>query len=109
MGCNKGQWRGSKGKGSGRNNGRKKRKDKEVKFATQEQIQKGYYATYNVVKEAIIANAQKRYKFGTDIAKLIRDAVSFDIKTVKLTREIATLTPLQDRTKEKEEKEARLA
>ena len=62
-------------------------------MATQEQIQKGYYATYNVVEEAIVADAQKCYTLGTDIVKSIRDAVSFDIKTVKPTRKIATLTP----------------
>ena len=60
MGCNNGQWRVIKGKDGGRNKGRKKWKDKEVKFATQEPIQKGYYATHNVVKEAIIADAQKQ-------------------------------------------------
>ena len=59
MGHNNWQWRGSKGRGGRRNNGYKKRKDKEIKFTTQEQIQKGYYVTYNVVKEAIIANAHK--------------------------------------------------
>ena len=85
------------------------KKDKEYKFATQEQTQKGYYATYNVVKEAIVADAQKRYKFGTNIAKSIRDAISFNSKKVKPTREIATLTPLQDRNMEKDEKEVHLA
>ena len=108
MGCNKGQWKGNKGNGGKKNSGQEKRKEKEVKFATQEQIQKGYYATYNVVKEAVVADAQKRYKFGTDIAKLIRDGISFDIKSVKPTGEITTLTPSQDRNMEKDKKAARL-
>jgi len=60
MGRSNRQWRGSKGRGGGRNNGREKRREKEVKFATQEQMQRGYFATYNVVKEAIIADVQKR-------------------------------------------------
>ena len=81
MGRNKGQWKGNKGKG-GKESGQKARKEKEIKFATQEQIQNGYFATYNVVKEAVVADAQKRYKFGTDIAKSIRDGISFNIKSV---------------------------
>ena len=106
MGRDRRQWQGSKGCGGGRNSGREKRREKEVKFATQEQIQKGYYATYNIVKEAIIADVQKRYKFGTNMAKSVRDGKKFDIKTVKPVREIATLTPSQDRTMKPEEKEA---
>ena len=53
------QWRGGRGgrgNAGGRNNGRKKRKEKEIKFATQEQMQRGYYATYAVVKDAIVAD-----------------------------------------------------
>ena len=44
----------------------------------QEQIQRGYFATYNMVKEAIIANSQKRYKFGTDIAKTMGGGITSD-------------------------------
>ena len=85
-----------KARKGGKNSGQKGRKEKEIKFATQEQIQNGYFATYNVVKEAVVTNTQKRYKFGTDIAKSIRDSISFNIKSVKPIREIATLTPPQD-------------
>ena len=81
MGRNKGQWKGNKRKG-GKNSRQKGHKEKETKFATQEQIQNRYFAMYNVVKEAVVADAQKRYKFGTDIAKSIRDGISFDIKSV---------------------------
>ena len=51
------QWRGGRrgcDNAGGRNNGREKRKEKEIKFATQEQMQRGYYATYTVVKDAIL-------------------------------------------------------
>ena len=48
MGRNKGQWKGNKGKG-GKDSRQKGRKEKEVKFATQEQIQNGYFVTYSVV------------------------------------------------------------
>ena len=44
MGRNKRQWKGNKGKG-GKDSGQKARKEKETKFATQEQIQNGYFAT----------------------------------------------------------------
>ena len=94
MGRSGQQWRGSRDRGGGRTNGRQKRREKEAKFATQEQMQNGYYTTYNVVKDTIVADVQKKYKFGTDIAKAIRDEKKFDIKTVKPTREIATSTGL---------------
>ena len=48
MGRNKGQWKGNKGKGR-KESGQKAHKEKEIEFATQEQIQNGYFATYNVV------------------------------------------------------------
>ena len=36
-----------------------KTKEKEYKFATQEQMSRGYYGTYNSVKDNIITNVQK--------------------------------------------------
>ena len=92
------QWRGGRGRGGGRNNGRETTQEKEMKFATQDQIQKGYFATYNAVKEEIIADVQKKYKFGTDIAKSLRSGNKFDLKSVKPIRELATLSPTQERT-----------
>ena len=105
MGCNKGQWKGNKGKG-GKESRQKAGKEKEIKFATQEQIQNGYFAAYNVVKEAVVTITQKRYKFGMDIAKSIRDGISFDLKSVKPVREIAMLTPLQDCIMDKDKNSA---
>jgi len=103
-------WKGGRGRGGGRTNGREKRKEKEIKFATQEQIQKGYYATYNVVKDAIVADIQKKYKFGTDMAKAVRDGQKFDIKGAKPRREIAYLTQSEERTiKEASERDAKRA
>ena len=96
------QWRGGgrsgRGNAGGRNNGREKRKEKEIKFATQEQMQKGYYATYTVVKDAIVADVQKKYKFGTDIAKSLRDGKKFDIQKEKPKRELGVLKQTEDRT-----------
>ena len=95
------QWRGGRGgrgNAGGRNNGREKRKEKEIKFATQEQMQRGYYATYTVVKDAIVADVQKKYKFGTDIAKSLRDGKKFDIKKEKPKRELGVLKQTEDRT-----------
>ena len=87
------QWRGGRGRGGGRNNGRETTREKEMKFATQDQIQKGYFATYNTVKEEVIADVQKIYRFGTDIAKALRSGNKFDLKSVKPTRELAILSP----------------
>ena len=71
---NKRQWRGGhrgRGNAGGRNNGQDKRKEKEIKFSTQGQMQRGYYATYTIVViDAIVADVQKKYKFGTDVAKV---------------------------------------
>ena len=49
-----------------------KGKQKEMCFATQEQMTKGYFSTYNDVKDAIVTKVQKRYEYGLDIAKAIR-------------------------------------
>ena len=49
------QWRGScrgRDNAGGRNNRCKKRKEREIKFATQEQMQRGYYATYTVASQS---------------------------------------------------------
>ena len=44
-----------------------------MKFATQEQMLRGNYATYNTVKDVIVQEVQRKYKFGSDVAKSIRD------------------------------------
>ena len=86
-------WRytGRGGPNAGRGNGQSqtKGKQKEMRFATQEQMTKGYYSTYNDVKDTIVTEVQKRYEYGSDIAKAIRSGQRFDIETVKPTRGIS--------------------
>ena len=76
----------------GRTNGHEKRKEKEMKFATQEQSTKSLYGTFNAIKDAIVANVQAKHKFGTDIAKAIRDGKKFEINTIRPVRKIAKLS-----------------
>ena len=73
-------------------NGHEKRKEKEMKFATQEQSTKSLYGTFNVTKDAIVADVQAKYKFRTDIAKAIRDRKKFEINNIRPVREIAKLS-----------------
>ena len=68
------------GRGRGRDNGcnRNKKsnnrltaKEKDMRFAMQDQMTRGYYSTYNAVKELIITEVQKKYKYGCNIATAI--------------------------------------
>jgi len=67
-----------------------KPKEKETKFATQEQMNRGAYATYNTVKDIIVQEVQKKYRFGADVAKSIRDGKRFDINAIKPVRAVST-------------------
>ena len=89
--------RGS-GRGGGRDNGRNRNeksnnrsttKEKDMRFATQDQMTRGYYGTYNAVKELIITEVQKKYEYGCDIATAIRTGKRFDIKSVEPKRGIS--------------------
>ena len=70
-----------------RNGYKPKLKEKEMKFATQEQMSRGNYATYNTVKDVIVQEVQLKYRFGSDIAKLIREGQRFDLSGVKPDRQ----------------------
>ena len=74
-------WRyNDKGRGGGGRNGPPKTKEKEYKFATQEQIAQGnYYGTYDSIKDNIITEVQKVFEYGCDIATSIRDGKRFDL------------------------------
>ena len=75
-----------------RNGYKPKSREKETKFATQEQMSKGNYATYNTVKDIIVQEVQRKYKFGSDVAKSIRDGKRFDLSGVKPEREVSDET-----------------
>ena len=79
-----------------------------MKFATQEQSTKSLYGTFNAVKDAIVADVQAKYKFGTDIAKAIQDGKKFDVETIRPTREITKLSNAETQAlTTKEEKKTR--
>ena len=87
---------GNQGKNRAGNNN----KEKDMKFATQEQMSNGYYGTYNTVKEIIINEVQKKYEYGCDMAQAIRAGKAFDINTVKPTRGQSTETDAEARRHE---------
>ena len=79
-GCN-----GNQGKNQAGNNN----KEKDLQFATQEQMSSGYYSTYNTVKEIIINEVQKKYKYKWDMAHAIRAGKAFDINSVRPIRSLS--------------------
>ena len=50
--------RGGLNAGRGNDQSQTKGKQKEMRFATQEQMAKGYYSTYNAVKDTIMTKVQ---------------------------------------------------
>ena len=75
MGRQASAWRytGRGGLGHGNQSCRQKNnREKEMRFATQEQMSNGYYGTYSSVKETLINEVQKKYKHGCDMAHAIR-------------------------------------
>ena len=53
-------------------------------------MNRGSYATYNTVNDIIVQEVQKKYRFGADIAKSIRDGKRFDLNTIKPDRTVST-------------------
>ena len=82
---------GNNGNGNGGRNGNQGRnwsggnnnREKDMRFATQEQMSGGYYGTYNSVKEIIINKVQKKYEHGCDMAQAIRAEKEFDFSAVR--------------------------
>ena len=84
----------------GKNRAGNNNKDKEMLFATQDQMSSGYYGTYNTVKEIIMNKVQKKYEYGCDMAQGIRAGKAFDIDTVKPVRGQSTKTDPEARRHE---------
>ena len=83
-------WRyNDKGRGGGKPS-QNKTKEKEYKFATQEQMSRGYYGTYNSVKDNIITEVQKAFEYGCNIATAIRSGTKFDLLALEPERMIST-------------------
>ena len=89
------------GRGGGQDNGQNQNeksnnhqstKEKDMCFAMQDEMTRGYYGTYNAVKELINTEVQKKFEYGCDIATAIRTGKRFDIKTVKPKRGISQQT-----------------
>ena len=94
MGRQANAWRygGRGGASGGRGNGQSQNREKDMRFATQEQMTRGYYGTYNDVKELIINDVQKKYEYGCDVAKAIRTGVPFDIGVLRPVRQSSNKT-----------------
>ena len=67
-------------------------------LAKQEQTTKGYFSTYNNVKDTIVTKVQKGYEYRSDIAKGIRFGHQFDIETMKPTRGISKVDNADKKT-----------
>ena len=77
--------------------GNSKPKDKEYKFATQEQIVCGGYHSYMMVKEQIIQEVQCKYKYRLDMSKSLRDGKLIDMSTMKPSRMVSTNAKEEER------------
>ena len=62
---------------------RSTKQEKEYLFAPKTQGQGSKYATFTSVKERIVQEAQKKYKYGSDVAKLLKDGKLIDLSTSK--------------------------
>ena len=52
-----------------------------MKFATQDQITRGYYYTYSAIKDAFVIEVQKKYEYRCYIATTIHTGQRFDLKS----------------------------
>ena len=58
---------------------------------------RGYYGTYNSVKDNIITDIQKSFEYGCDIATAIRSGNKFDLSALEPVRKISEKTTEADR------------
>ena len=66
--------------------------EKEYLFAPKTQGQVNKYATFSSVKERIVQEAQKKYKYGSDIAKSLKDEKLVSLSSVRPIMSISTET-----------------
>ena len=95
---------GTPGRGSGRsggsgNNNSKVNRDKEILF-TPYYSGKQQYMTYDTVREHIIQDIQKKFKYGSDMVKAIRDDAYTDPGQGKPARQIADLYDERNKRKD---------
>ena len=84
------------------NGGKSKTREKDYRFATQDQMGKGNYGTYNTVKDAIVQEVQEKYKYGSDIAKSIRQGKLFDIDSVMPIRKVSKVSDAEAKKDEQD-------
>ncbi len=86
---------GAGGRGNGRSEGRgyrgnksnntsSKTQQREVKFSPQNQG-RANFATYAMVKDAVVNHIQKSYKGGQDVARGLKDMSTVDLSKIKPT------------------------
>ena len=59
------------------------KQEKEYLFAPKTQGQGSKYATFTSMKEKIVQEAQKKFKYSSDVAKLLKDGKLIDLSTSK--------------------------
>ena len=72
-----------------RNGSKSAKQEKEYLFASKTQGQGSKYATFTSVKEKIVPEAQKKFKYGSDVAKLLKDGKLIDLSTSKPVMKIS--------------------
>jgi hypothetical protein len=61
---------GGQGNGQARGGaGKNTPKERDIRFGTQEQMSKGFFGTYNAVKDLIINQVQREFEYGCDSQK----------------------------------------
>ena len=82
-------WSNKQSHNSKNNNSKSQNNERELKFNPNTHGKQNS-ATFATVKEAIILNIQRYFKFGYEVAKSIEDEAVIDIKAEKPTRDIST-------------------
>ena len=65
---------------------------KEYLFAPKTQGQVNKYVTFMSVKEKVVQEAQKKYKYGSEVAKSLKDGKLINLTSVKPIMNVSTET-----------------
>ena len=71
--------------------------EKEYLFAPKTQSQNTKYASFASVKERIVQKAQKKYKYGSDVAKSLKDEKLVNLSKAKPQMKMSTKTDAEEK------------
>ena len=90
-----------KSKNNKNNSGKGQNTERELKFHPNSYVKQNS-ATYATVKEAIIMNIQRYFKYGYEVSKFIEDEQVIDIKAEEPSRDISRNTDETERSIEQD-------